>query len=307
MNILVVEDDRDIREMVGQSLAHNDFRTVGCRDVQEAKKSIARLNPDCLVIDCMLPDGSGVDLIRWVRRQDEYQQIPVLMLTARNVSDQKQLQESLKDFVANASHELKSPLTVISGHLEMLDAKQGLGETGKVSLAIARRQAAGMKDLIQSLLLLSQVESYQLKPNEGERIAVHDLMTSAMAAIDKNPDSARVEWDYSPDLYLLGIKAEIEGICINLIDNALKYSTPATPIRVSWERNLLGELTLSVSNEGPGIDPHDLPRLTERYFRAARSSADIAGSGLGLAIVQQAANKHGALLEFDSQPGASKA
>lgn len=83
MNILVVEDDRDIREMVCQSLAQNDFHTVGCRDVQEAKQSLAKHNPDCLVVDWMLPDGSGVELIRWMRRQNQYQQLPVLMLTAR--------------------------------------------------------------------------------------------------------------------------------------------------------------------------------------------------------------------------------
>ena len=83
MIILVVEDDRDIREMVCQSLAQNDFRTAGCRNLQEAKKSLAELNPDCLVVDWMLPDGSGIELIRWMRRQDQYQQIPVLMLTAR--------------------------------------------------------------------------------------------------------------------------------------------------------------------------------------------------------------------------------
>jgi len=83
MKILVVEDDRDIREMVCKSLAQNDFETTGCRDVQEAKQSLSRLNPDCLVVDWMLPDGSGVELIRWLRRQDQYQKIPVLMLTAR--------------------------------------------------------------------------------------------------------------------------------------------------------------------------------------------------------------------------------
>jgi len=83
MNILVVEDDRDIRELVCQSLTQNDFRTTGCRDVQAAKQSLAELNPDCLVVDWMLPDGSGVELIRWMRRQQQYQQIPVLMLTAR--------------------------------------------------------------------------------------------------------------------------------------------------------------------------------------------------------------------------------
>ena len=83
MNILVVEDDRDIREMVCQSLAQNDYRTVGCRDMQEARQSIEQHHPDCLVIDWMLPDGSGIELIRWLRRQRQYQQTPVLMLTAR--------------------------------------------------------------------------------------------------------------------------------------------------------------------------------------------------------------------------------
>ena len=66
MNILVVEDDRDIRELVCQSLAQNDFQTVGVRDVQEARQSLADSSPDCLVVDWMLPDGSGVDFIRWI-------------------------------------------------------------------------------------------------------------------------------------------------------------------------------------------------------------------------------------------------
>ncbi len=222
-----------------------------------------------------------------------------LLLIARNVSDQKRLQESLKNFVANASHELKSPLTVISGHLEMLEGEP-LSNTGRESLATAQRQAARMKELIQSLLLLSQVESYQLRPGEGERVAIAEIMTATMAAMDKYADRERVEWYYPNDFYLLGVKGEIEGICINLVENALKYSTPNTPIRVSWEKNLLGEYQFVVADQGPGIDPQDLPRITERYYRAARTAAETAGSGLGLAIVQQAANKHGATLEIDS-------
>ena len=84
MNILVVEDERDIREMVCQSLAQNDFQTIGCIDMRQAKESIKKFAPDCLVIDWMLPDGSGVDLIRWLRRKERYRQTPVLMLTARS-------------------------------------------------------------------------------------------------------------------------------------------------------------------------------------------------------------------------------
>ena len=83
MNIIVVEDDRDIREMVCQSLAQNDFHTIGCPGVQEAKQTIQDNNPDCLVIDWMLPDGSGIELVRWLRRTEAYSQTPILMLTAR--------------------------------------------------------------------------------------------------------------------------------------------------------------------------------------------------------------------------------
>ncbi len=83
MNIIVVEDDRDIREMVCQSLAQNDYNTIGCPGVEEAKQTIRQHNPDCLVIDWMLPDGSGIELVRWLRRTEPYEQTPILMLTAR--------------------------------------------------------------------------------------------------------------------------------------------------------------------------------------------------------------------------------
>lgn len=226
-----------------------------------------------------------------------------ILLIARNVSDQKQLQESLKNFVANASHELKTPLTVISGHLEMLEAESGLTEPGKASLKTARRQTERMQDLIRNLLLLSQVESYQLRPDEGDKIAVSEIMANTMSAMEKFDDRDRVEYDFPDDAQLLGVKAELEGICINLVENALKYSTPETPISATWDRNVLGELEFTVIDQGPGIDPSDMPHITNRYYRAAQSASDIAGSGLGLSIVQQAANKHGAILQITGGSG----
>jgi len=83
MLILVVEDDREIREMVCQSLGQSDFSTIECPDIRDAKQGIKKHIPDCLVVDWMLPDGSGLDLIRWIRKQEYYQHIPTLMLTAR--------------------------------------------------------------------------------------------------------------------------------------------------------------------------------------------------------------------------------
>ena len=216
------------------------------------------------------------------------------LLIARNVSDQKLLQESLRNFVANASHELKSPLTVISGHLEMLDAEIKLSDSGKLSLHTAQRQAERMKELIQSLLLLSQVESYSLAPDEGERISITELMLNMMAALDKYADKSRILLDYPDGLLLLGVNIEIEGICINLAENALKYTTPDTAIKIKWEIAHRDEYEFSVEDQGPGIEAEDIAKLTQRYYRGAKSRADSSGSGLGLAIVQHAATKHGA-------------
>ena len=224
------------------------------------------------------------------------------LLIARNVSDQKQLQESLKNFVANASHELKSPLTVISGHLEMLEAEDRLSDTGRRSLHTAQRQAERMKELIQGQLLLSQVESYQLAPGEGDRISIAELMVNVMTALEKFTDSDRVSLDVPDDLFLLGVKIEVEGICINLVENAIKYSTPDTAIKVRWGENFRAEYVFSVEDQGPGIEPEDVPKLTKRYYRGARSRVETTGSGLGLAIVQHAATKHGAKFHFESEP-----
>jgi len=224
------------------------------------------------------------------------------LLIARNVSDQKQLQESLKNFVANASHELKSPLTVISGHLEMLEAEDNLSDDGRRSLHTAQRQTERMKDLIQGLLLLSQVESYRLAPDEGDRVSITELMVNVMAALEKYADKDRIQLDYPENLFLLGINHEIEGICINLVENALKYTTPGTPVRVEWAQTSQGEYVFKVEDQGPGIEQEDISNLTRRYYRGAKSRADTTGSGLGLAIVQHAVNKHGATLEIESAP-----
>jgi two-component system phosphate regulon sensor histidine kinase PhoR len=224
------------------------------------------------------------------------------LLTARNISDQKQLQEGLKKFVANASHELKTPLTTISGHLEMLENESGLSKSGMKSVEVAQKQSLRMRNLIQDLLLLSQVESYQLQPSEGDRLSIHDIMTNVMAAVNLSCSSPRVNCEIQHDLCLLGITSEIEGICINLIGNAVKYSKDEqTRIGIVWKSNKSDELIFKVSDEGIGINDTDLPHITERYFRGAQARAEgSTGSGLGLAIVQQAAIKHGARLEVRS-------
>jgi two-component system phosphate regulon sensor histidine kinase PhoR len=225
------------------------------------------------------------------------------LLIARNISDQKQLQESLKNFVANASHELRSPLTVIWGHLEMLEGEQEISKSGKRSLHIAQRQTARMKELIEDLLLLSQVESYHLAPDEGERISILELKTGLLEALEKYDDRQRVHLDFPAHMFLRGINIEIQSICINLVENALKYSTPDKPIRVRWFENSSAEYVFNVEDQGSGIAQEEISQLTNRHYRGQKSRAEVSGSGLGLAIVQNAANKHGAVFDIVSEPG----
>jgi len=123
-----------------------------------------------------------------------------------------------------------------------------------------------------------------------------------MAALEKYADKDRIQLDYPENLFLLGINHEIEGICINLVENALKYTTPGTPVRVEWAQTSQGEYVFKVEDQGPGIEQEDISNLTRRYYRGAKSRADTTGSGLGLAIVQHAVNKHGATLEIESAP-----
>lgn len=226
------------------------------------------------------------------------------LLTARNVSDQRRLQESLKNFVANASHELKTPLTVISGHLEMLEAEKNLSPGACVSLATAQKQALRMRHLIDDLLLLSQVESYQLQPNEGDSLWVSEVMANVLAALNPQHDQVHLRLGIPPDFKLSGVRAEIESICLNLIENAQKYSTPETPIMISWSENVLGEFSFSVADQGAGIGTGEIELITRRYYRSAAARVQQSeGSGLGLAIVKQSINKHGGILQIESQPG----
>lgn len=227
------------------------------------------------------------------------------LLIARNISDEARFQEGLKNFVANASHELKSPLTVISGHLEMLEDDKNLTASARKSLKTAQRQTTKMKDLVEDLLLLSQVESYHLQADEGDRIDCQTLTKNVITTLDAGLNQGRIEYVADEQFWLLGVKTEIEGICINLVENALKYSPVQSMVTVAWSLNPQDELLFSVSDNGNGIIASELAHITERYYRGSFTGAESSteGSGLGLSIVKQAANKHGATLSIDSELG----
>lgn len=225
------------------------------------------------------------------------------LILVRDVSRQVQLESLRKDFVANASHELRSPLTVISGYLETLEQDEALDEVLRPPLQEMRRQAERMTAIVRDLLELSRLDALE-EAADGDPIDVHAMMALLRKDVLARQPHPRTQLQVETDARLKGDEAEIHSAFSNLVDNAAKYTPPEGQIEVRWWLNLTGEGCFTVRDTGIGISPEHLPRLTERFYRVdAGRARSTGGSGLGLAIVKHVLQHHGAQLDIDSVPG----
>ncbi len=227
-----------------------------------------------------------------------------VLLTVRDVTREQALNEMRRDFVANVSHELRTPLTVLRGYLEMLG--DGAAEHSE-ALGEMRDQVARMERLVEDLLLLAALESPEDRREEAA-VDVAGLVAQVTEAVQKSRGMAhRIETDLDASLRLLGVRHELHSLVENLVDNALRYTPEGTPVRIRWGLDK-GLPTLSVRDEGPGIAPEHLPRLTERFYRADPGRArESGGTGLGLAIVKHVVKRHGGELGIESRLGEGSA
>lgn len=226
------------------------------------------------------------------------------LLLVRDVSRQVRLEAMRKDFVANASHELRSPLTVVSGYLETLGADPALDSELRAPVMEMRRQAERMTSIIRDLLALSRLEETE-EVIEDAPIDVPALMAMLrkdVLARAEHPRDINIRID-SP-AQLLGSEPEVHSAFSNLVDNAAKYTPSSGSIEMRWWTDGEGA-HFSVADTGIGIPPEHLPRITERFYRVdpGRSRAT-GGSGLGLAIVKHVLQRHSATLQIRSTVGA---
>jgi len=226
-----------------------------------------------------------------------------LLLLVRDVSRQMRLEAVRRDFVANASHELRSPLTVISGYLETLAADPVLDAELHGPLAEMRRQAERMTAIIRDLIELSRLEETD-EVIGGEPVdvaALISLLRKDVLARSVHPKDVRIRVESQAQL--LGDEPEIHSAFSNLVDNAAKYTPADGSIEIRWSVDEDGG-HFAVTDTGMGVPPEHIPRLTERFYRvdAGRSRAT-GGSGLGLAIVKHVLQRHGATLEVQSTQG----
>ncbi|MGB0496166.1 MAG: phosphate regulon sensor histidine kinase PhoR [Kangiellaceae bacterium] len=228
------------------------------------------------------------------------------LLIARDVSQRKALQKMRKAFVANASHELRTPLTVISGYLEMLDSDEKLPSTINRLVNNAHQQAKRMDKILDDLLILSKLEEKSFSKNIGEPLDVVQMIDRLVSDLEKtSTDKLNViESDIAPKLKVKAVESEFYSLCQNLISNAIKYSDDKTLIQISWKVAENGQACLKVVDQGEGIAPEHLERLTERFYRINVSrSRTIGGTGLGLSIVKHVMDNHGGHLKIESELG----
>jgi two-component system phosphate regulon sensor histidine kinase PhoR len=225
------------------------------------------------------------------------------LLLARDVTRESRLEAMRRDFVANASHELRSPLTVMTGYLETLAGDPQLAPDVAAPMQEMRRQAERMTAIVQDLLELSRLEASDSEV-DGDDVDVPALLAVLRKdVLARNPHPAVVDVKIETTEGLRGDAGQLHSAFWNLIDNAAKYTPPEGSMFVRWWADAAGA-HLSVIDTGPGIASEHLPRLTERFYRidSGRSRAS-GGSGLGLAIVKHVLQRHGGQLEVSSVEG----
>lgn len=230
------------------------------------------------------------------------------LLLSRDITAVEQAEAMRRDFVANVSHEIRTPLTVLAGFVETLQSLPLNAQDRDRYLGLMSQQASRMQTLVNDLLTLSRLEGSPL-PSGGEWVAVDALMEQCAQEARElssilNQQPHDLQFTERSGIEIAGSSVELYSAISNLTGNAIRYTPAEKRIDVRWTLREDGAAMFSVKDNGQGIAPEHLPRLTERFYRVDRSrSRDTGGTGLGLAIVKHVAQRHGAELGIESQPG----
>jgi two-component system phosphate regulon sensor histidine kinase PhoR len=235
---------------------------------------------------------------------------PAILLFLRDLTEQRRLEQLRSDFIANASHEIKTPLASLLGFIETLQgaARHDEGARDRF-LAIMAKQAQRMARLIDNLMSLSRVEMRaHLKPQDS--VLIGELISQARDALEPMAAEADIEVSIQSAVNgaaVLGDRDELAQVFINLLHNAIKYGRSGGSVQLSLQRVQYGAssmIEIAVADDGPGIASQHLPRLTERFYRVPGLSAlEKGGTGLGLAIVKHVVNRHRGELRILSEEG----
>jgi two-component system phosphate regulon sensor histidine kinase PhoR len=229
------------------------------------------------------------------------------LVVINDITRVRQLENIRREFVANVSHELKTPITSIKGYIETLQ-EGAIKDKQNASrfLEIIAKQADLLNALIDDLLSLSKIEQEaergQIQLADGN---VRRIIDAAIAAYEAKASERRINVTlYCKDEVIVKANARLlEQAVGNLLDNAIKYSEVGNSVDVKIVKNK-GEVAVEVNDHGPGIAPEHLPRIFERFYRVDKGrSRELGGTGLGLAIVKHIIQAHGGRVTVESTLG----
>ena len=230
------------------------------------------------------------------------------LLLSRDITAVELAEAMRRDFVANVSHEIRTPLTVLSGFIETLQTLHLTESDRQRYLALMSQQSHRMQTLVNDLLTLSRLEGSP-SPDINHWATTSALLAQceqdarALSAVLKT-QASQIEFEGGLPCEIAGVQNELYSAMSNLVANAVRYTPEPGVVQVSWLLLPDGRGEFVVKDTGPGIAPEHLPRLTERFYRVDRSrSRETGGTGLGLAIVKHVAQRHGADLKIQSEPG----
>lgn len=225
------------------------------------------------------------------------------LLLVQDVTDLQKADAMRRDFVANVSHEMRTPITVLMGFLETIQSLDIDKQQRDQYFEMMMSQAQRMKSLVEDLLTLANLEA------NSAPASLQPIQMATTIALLKNDAEALshgrhvFNFEVLTPKNLLGEDREILSAFGNLVSNAIRYSPDTASVSASWLVLDSGEGEFSVTDTGPGIASEHLSRLTERFYRVDRSrSRDTGGTGLGLAIVKHIASRHQAQLLIQSTP-----
>jgi len=229
------------------------------------------------------------------------------LVVFHDVTQLRRLENMRREFVANVSHEIKTPLTAIKGFVETL--QQGNVEKAKEKerfLGIIQKHVDRLNAIIEDLLVLSRIEQEdERKEINFQRLKIEDVFQAAIQLCRPKAEEKNIyiDLDCEKDIAAILDPTLIEQAVVNLLDNALKYSEPQSTVLLKSHRQN-SEVVISVQDHGIGIAQKHLSRLFERFYRVDKSrSRTEGGTGLGLAIVKHIAQAHGGYVTVESKIG----
>ncbi|MEM7426179.1 MAG: ATP-binding protein [Pseudomonadota bacterium] len=319
--VFLISEDRQVvlcnpaaEALFGKELAGRDFvravRHPDCLKVIEQILNGTRKTQTTVTLEAPVPT---VYTVTAVRLEEETTFAARVMVSFNDISHIRDAEQMRSDFVANVSHELRSPLTAISGFIETLrgPARDDPDAQDRF-LEMMEREASRMNRLIADLLSLSRVEvNERVRPSDLADIGdiISRVITNLGSTAKEGRKTIRLNRPQQMEP-IPGDDDELLQVFQNLVENAIKYGAPDTEVTISIESllrvpGIKGEaLAVSVTDSGPGIRLEHIPRLTERFYRVDEGrSRDVGGTGLGLAIVKHILNRHRGRLQIKSEPG----